>query len=258
MLFIGPEAERRFGHRHFMAMTAVFTAAPEFTVLSGRAEIGRISPDLLTEEVPGPRLLLLGGRSWRVTYIDWARRRCFVEPADRGGKARWSSLGRTGTSCALARGIRDVLLGADVPVRLTRRAEDKLAEMREEHIGAVHPGGTLIVRESSTDVRWWTWAGHRTNATLIATLGHLADPTQRVEEFAIRLREDLTVDMWRSATADLTDRVCLPDVNPKAVAGLKFNTALPERLAVTTLAARLADTEGALAVLGEPIRIVLR
>jgi ATP-dependent Lhr-like helicase len=33
MLFIGPEAERRFGHRHFMNLMAVFTAPPEFTVL---------------------------------------------------------------------------------------------------------------------------------------------------------------------------------------------------------------------------------
>jgi hypothetical protein len=35
MLFIGPEAELRFGRRHFMGMTAVFTAPPQFTVLSG-------------------------------------------------------------------------------------------------------------------------------------------------------------------------------------------------------------------------------
>ncbi|MFK4222462.1 hypothetical protein [Streptomyces sp. NPDC019890] len=37
-LFIGPEAERRFGYRHFMDLTAVFTAAPECTMLSGRTE----------------------------------------------------------------------------------------------------------------------------------------------------------------------------------------------------------------------------
>jgi len=62
MLFIGPEAERRFGHRHFMNLTAVFTAAPEFTVLYGRSEIGTTDPDLLTEEVTGPRRLR-GARS---------------------------------------------------------------------------------------------------------------------------------------------------------------------------------------------------
>jgi ATP-dependent Lhr-like helicase len=33
MLFIGPEAEWRCGHRHFMNLMVVFTAPPEFTVL---------------------------------------------------------------------------------------------------------------------------------------------------------------------------------------------------------------------------------
>src|SRR5690606_38216503 len=87
MLFIGPEAEVRFGRRHFMEMTGVFTSPPQFTVLAGRTELGRIDPSLLTEETKGPRRLLLGGRSWQVTYVDWHRRRCFVEPVDGGGKA---------------------------------------------------------------------------------------------------------------------------------------------------------------------------
>lgn len=59
LLFIGPEAERRFGHRHFMDLTAVFTAPPQFTVLQGRIEIGRTDPSLLTEHITGPRRLLL-------------------------------------------------------------------------------------------------------------------------------------------------------------------------------------------------------
>jgi ATP-dependent helicase Lhr and Lhr-like helicase len=88
MLFIGPEAEAKFGRRHFMELMAVFTAPPEFTVLHGREEIGRTDPVLLVDRVEGPRLLLLGGRSWRVTWTDWKRRRCFVEPADGGGRAR--------------------------------------------------------------------------------------------------------------------------------------------------------------------------
>jgi ATP-dependent helicase Lhr and Lhr-like helicase len=61
LLFIGPAAEQRFGQRHFMGMTAVFTAPPQFTVLAGRQEVGRADPMLLTEKTDGPRLLLLGG-----------------------------------------------------------------------------------------------------------------------------------------------------------------------------------------------------
>lgn len=59
LLFVGPEAERRYGHRHFMSLTAVFTAPPEFTVFNGRTEIGRTDLDLLTEHIEGPRKLLL-------------------------------------------------------------------------------------------------------------------------------------------------------------------------------------------------------
>src|SRR5262249_15119216 len=132
MLFIGPAAEDRFGRRHFMGMTAAFTAPPQFTVLAGRDEIGRTDPMLLTEKIDGPRLILLGGRSWKVTWIDWKRRRCFVEPAERGGKARWANPGISGASFELTRALRDVLRGADPPVLLTQRAARVLAELRDD------------------------------------------------------------------------------------------------------------------------------
>ncbi len=256
LLFIGPAAEAKFGRRHFMGMTAVFTAPPEFTVLTGRQEIGRTDPALLTEKVDGPRLLLLAGRSWRVTWIDWTRRRCFVETADGpGGKARWLRGVGTGASFALTRAVRDVLLGTDPPVRLTQRAERILAEAREDAHASVHPGATVITRHGE-DVRWWTWAGYRANATLVATLSGLTDSTQRFGDEAIRLRADLTPAMWRAGTADAAERLCLPEIDDKALKGLKFNEALLDRLAIATLAARLADLDGAAHVLAEPTRFI--
>jgi ATP-dependent Lhr-like helicase len=257
MVFVGPQAERRFGHRHFSELTAVFTAAPEFTVLCGRDDIGRTDPVLLTDPVEGPRLLLLAGRSWRVTHIDWKRRRCFVEPADGGGRARWLAFAPGTLSFPMVRAMRDVLLGADPPVRLTRRAWERLASVRDEHTNLVHPGGTLIMRDDSDDVRWWTWAGERANRTLVATLGDLADGRQRADAAYVRLRSDLTPAMWKAATADVADRLCLPHVDEQALAGLKFSGALPPRLAEATLAARLADLPAARSVLAEPIRFLL-
>jgi len=254
LLFIGPSAEQRFGYRHFMGMTAVFTAPPQFTVLSGRQEIGRTDPMLLTEKTEGPRLLLLGGRSWRVTWTDWKRRRCYVEPAEGGGKARWLTPGVSGASFEMARAAREVLLGADPPVALTQRTKRVLAEVRDEHVSAVHPGGTVITR-TGDDVRWWTWAGYRANATLAATLSHLTDSVQRFDDASIRMRSDLSLDMWKAGTADAAERLCLPDVDERALEGLKFNEALPERLATATLAARLADIDSATRVLTEPARL---
>ena len=256
MLFIGPAAEKRFGRRHFMELTTAFTVMPQFTVLNGREEIGRTDPALLTAKIDGPRLLLLAGHSWRVTWIDWKRRRCFVEPADGGGKARWIFPGMGGASFALSRAIRDVLLGADPPVRLTRRAHAALAEARETAPDLVHPGGTVISRGPAGDVRWWTWAGLRANATLIATLGDMADTAQRVEEFFVRLRSDATPQAWKAALTDVEERLCLPSVDDKALDGLKFSVALPRHLAEATLAARLADLDGARIALAEPHRFL--
>jgi ATP-dependent Lhr-like helicase len=254
LLFVGPEAERRFGRRHFIELTASFTAPPQFTVLSGRTEIGRTDPSVLTEERPGPRRLLLGGRSWQVTYIDWVRKRVFVEPADGGGVAKWMGGGIVGLSYTLTRAMREVLLGADPPVALTRRAEACLAEQRETDApDTVHPDGTVIMRVGN-DVRWWTWAGYRANATLAATLPSVSDPLQRPTDCWLRLREDLTPAEWRAARESVGENLVLPDVDPRAVRGLKFSAALPERLAVATVAARLADFEGARTVLGEPVR----
>ncbi|MEU3147605.1 DEAD/DEAH box helicase [Streptomyces sp. NPDC006999] len=256
LLFVGPEAERRFGRRHFIELTASFTAPPQFTVLSGRTEIGRTDPSVLTEERPGPRRLLLGGRSWQVTYIDWLRKRVFVEPADGGGVAKWMSGGIAGLSYALTRAMREVLLGTDPPVVLTRRAEAYLAEQRETDApDTVHPHTTLVTRVGS-DVRWWTWAGYRANATLAATLQSVADPLQRPTDCWLRLREDLTPADWHAARENVGANLVLPDVDPRAVRGLKFSAALPERLAVATVAARLADFQSARAVLSQPVRLV--
>nr|WP_226962391.1 hypothetical protein [Streptomyces sp. C8S0] len=161
--------------------------------------------------------------------------------------------GVAGLSYALTRAMREVLLGTDPPVTLTRRAETCLAEQRETDApGTVHPGGTLVTRVGG-DVRWWTWAGYRANATLAATLPSVADPLQR------------PTDSWcacgRTSPRGLAcgARGCrrhlvLPDVDRRAVRGLKFSAALPERLAVATVAARLADFVGARAVLREPVR----
>ena len=53
-------------------------------------------------DMAGPGAVL-AGRAWRVTYVDWKRRRCFVEPTDLPGRARWSGTGG-GLSFEITRG----------------------------------------------------------------------------------------------------------------------------------------------------------
>jgi ATP-dependent Lhr-like helicase len=89
-----------------------------------------------------------------------------------------------------------------------------LQNERSERDGLVHSGGSLIVRQQD-DVRWWTWAGFRANATLAATLSEVVDPMHRFDDRQIRLREDVTPATWREATGDATTRLCLPNVSEK-------------------------------------------
>lgn len=162
---------------------------------------------------------------------------------------------RTGASFALSRAVRAVLVGADPPVRFTRRAVGALATARERHQEHVWSAGSVISRAAG-DVRWWTWAGTRANLTLRATLAGLVAPGQQVHDSYLRLREDVDPAAWAAARDGATDRIALPDVSEKALEGLKFTAALPPHLAARTLAARLADVEGARTLLGEPTRFV--
>ncbi len=126
-----------------------------------------------------------------------------------------------------------------------------LAGLRSDAIGRVRPSGTVI-SGSDDDLYWWTWAGYRVNATLKATLSGLTDPSQRVSDLGIRLRADLRPATWPAVVQEVADRLCLPEIDDKALAGLKFSDALPHHLAVATLATRLADTDHAASVLAEP------
>lgn len=254
-LHIGPEAERRFGRRYFSDLTAVFSAPPELRVMAGRNEIGTIGTDLLVEEVDGPRVLLLGGRSWQVTHVDWSRRRCLVEAVESGGRAKWSGLG-SGVSYEVTRGMRAVLLG-EVPdgVKLTKRAIAALTALRMRHESTILLDAVVVTLPPGGAGRWWTWAGTAANRTLQASLPDIVDPRQRVDEQSLRLLPGLSIQEVSSALAEVTWSP--PGVSRNAVAGLKFSAALPPRLAEETLGRRLGDETVARGVVAENRRLLL-
>lgn len=180
-----------------------------------------------------------------------------MEPTDSGGEAKWRGFSfARATSFELTRAVREVLLGTDPDVRLTKRAVASVGEARDHFMEFVHQGGTLITRGSGGYARWWTWAGHRADATLAASLGAFTAPSQRINDCWIRLREDTGPQVWKQAVADASGQLCLPEIDEQALEGLKFAEALPPRLAQATLAGRSSDLGSAQAVLDEPVRFV--
>lgn len=258
LAFIGPTAEKKFGQRHFSGLTASFVAPPDFTVLDGRSEVGRVPVTALTAGADGPRRLLLGGRAWEVGYIDWKRRRCFAQPAAGPGRAVDWAGGGAELSFDVVRAMRAVVCGAlPIGVRLTARADAELAEVRDR-LGPVSDRDATVVRRTPGNLTWWTWAGTAANRTLHASLDGVVDPHQRMDPLRLRLRADLSVaevgPLLRHAREDALSE---PAVAPDALSGLKFSEALEPALAVVTLAERLGDRRGAAAGLREPVSFLM-
>jgi ATP-dependent helicase Lhr and Lhr-like helicase len=210
---------------------------------------------LLTESVDGPRLLLLGGRSWKVTHIDWDRRRCFVQEVDGGGRAKWSGV-PGGLSYDITHGMRDVLFGGSPEgVTFTWRASTVLAGLRAGFADTVDSDRLIAFLPSDSTGRWWTWAGTAANRTLQVSLPSVIDPRQRIDEKSLRLLPAVTVAEFSAALAAVEWRD--PDVDANALRGLKFSAALPPELATQALGARLGDESAARAVVVEP-RLIVR
>jgi ATP-dependent Lhr-like helicase len=247
-LFIGPTAERKFGGRNFLELLSTFVSELELKVLDARKELGSVSPISLTKAViDGQTPLLLAGRPWRVRHVDWDRHIVEVEADLSRGKVRWSSQPLP-ESFEMVRARRDVLLGADPPVVLSRRASELLPKLREEWAERVDVGG-LVIERGAQGVTLWAMAGLRAHETLAAAL-----PTEfeaRSDNEAIHLSSAFGSGDLSGVSVDDV----LPFIAPEAVTGLKFSAALPPGLARATLAERFVDRAGAAQVIGAPLVI---
>lgn len=249
LLFVGPAAERRYGGMHFRDVMAVFTAAPQFTVLHGRTEIGLIDPMVLRSEHADSLTITLAGRGWRVTSIDWNRQRAQVEPWVHGGKVRWAGMPQP-ISAALTAAIRRTLQGQEPHgVSLTRRATEKLTELRAEYTAFVGVGESdVLLPHDRGRSRWWTWAGGRENARTLAALTRVAPelvgemPTW--DNYAITLDESATMPALRAALAEALELategedVFAPLIDERALREVKFGDMVPEALLRAEVAGR--------------------
>lgn len=253
--FIGPEAERRYGRRYFRDLTAVFTAEPELKVLLGRTELGSVSPLALTSALPegAPRLLLLAGRSWLVTHVDWRRRSVNVVEDHSGGRAMWAG-GGVEVSGHLAGAMRQVLLGTDPPVNLSRRATSQLAGVREARAEHVDPDGLVLQRRDARNVLW-SWAGTRANNSIVAALA-VGGIDATADAWSVTTQQPLDVTDLRQCAELLRGPIPpTPSVDADALQGLKFSGTLPPGLAVTTLTERTTDPESGAAACSQRLTV---
>ena len=257
LLWLGQKGEEEFGRKNFLELFSVFTSPPLFLVRHGRQELGFVDQTTFLSRREGPRVLLLGGRAWRVTHLDWPRRVAHVEATEEVGRSRWRGSGPT-LGFRLCQAMRHLLAGeADSP-RLSRRARARLAELRDEHAWVQAEGPSLLSRPPA-GAEWWTFAGTRANATLAGELSRLCGGRVDYDALTVTVEGAESVAAVQEAVrrlAGMDVSAMEPEVEEAALEGLKFSRCLPKELALATLASRLRDEPAIRAVLGQPMQVV--
>ena len=259
ILAMGREGEDTYGRRNFMELLSVFMSAPLFTVLHGRQELGYVDVMTFLSKQEGPRVLLLGGRSWQVNHVDWQRRMAYVEPTDAKGRTRWNGQGQ-GLGFHLSQAIKQILAGDTVNERWSRRATDRLTEIRVQYAW-LETESTVAIQNGGGEVEWWTFGGIRANAAIARQLSQAAHCRVDHDSFPLSFESSAKLQDAEEAIRGIgqqdAESMC-PEIDDSAIDGLKFSECLPHELAVEILERRLQDLNAVRHVLAEPVRFVVQ
>ncbi len=252
VLAMGDAAEGAYGRYNFMELYAVFSSPRRYTVATlGGRELGSLEQDFV-DRLESDSCFLLAGRAWQVVLIHHRDRLISVQPAAWGVEPSWGGFAPQLLSRPLCQEIRAVLKDTAEPPWLHPSALPLLRERREQFAEIMErPGG--IVWEPG-DIRWWTFAGGRINATLQRALRQLGDWKVTADNVMVRLRSESTAHgdfiaarrrlrdpaFWTDATFWSAAEATLPSWRLS-----KFQRALPEAMQQEMVARFLLDLEGA-------------
>ncbi len=256
ILSFGQKGERSFGYRHFMDLMTVFTSDPLFIVRHGRTDLGTLHPLSFHVRGEDKPIVLLAGRSWVITHVNWKERVAYVQPSEGIGRSQWLGSSQP-LSSRLCRAIRKVLSTGEVSVPLTARGKNMLEEIIET-MPWVEDSGSAVVRTKDGKLRWWTFAGLAANSEIAAAIGEHHNSGSRPQNFYISLQQRASSDAVRQCVKSMrAEEFAVEDDTPDEVLdGLKFSACLPKYLALRTARERMSDPAAIKACLEEPIRSV--
>lgn len=190
-LILGPKSEKMYGRRNFSELYAVFSSPQVYTVFTvdGRP-IGSLQQNFVDGLVEQASCFLLAGRPWLVSSISHNERQIRVSQAPRGREPTWGGFMPQYLSFEVCQRILGILCSSDQFSYLDETAAKALATEREFFADTLKPedGG---IEFDDGEIRWWTFAGGRVNATLkYAILAK--DPELKVipDNFLLKLRGD--------------------------------------------------------------------
>ncbi len=240
VLQIGPATEKNYGRAHYKDLLASFSGAQLLLGRYGSVEVGFIDPMMLADDKEN-RLILLAGKSWHITDVDWKRQTVWLEPAKEGGKARWTGSGRT-LSREIAQGIFRALdtesddENSAKHTVTSKRARLKIEEIREFIPDTCSALIQVIQKGEPGRVRLWTFDGTRVNRTIAKQL-QSAVGIKRVDALGMDLKapvdaKTMAVDFCVSGLEFMADEI------KERAKPIKFSDCLPETLLVQIIRRR--------------------
>lgn len=259
LLGIGRQGEEEFGRKHFLELMSVFLSPPLFTVLHGRNELGFVDELTFLGKQEGPRVLLLGGRAWKVTHVDWSRKVAYVEATEEKGRSRWKGAGQ-GLRFRICQSIQRLLASREERACWSQRARERLDQIRNDYDWLSATDNTILI-DPDGSVCWWTFAGHGANASLVAALSEATSSRAEHDSFSFTFESRIDASEVQRGIDQLRTRPVselLSNLDERAIQGLKFSECLPEDLTLTSLRLRLRETLGIEHALQSRTRIVVR
>jgi ATP-dependent helicase Lhr and Lhr-like helicase len=204
-LVLGPKAERKFGRRNFMELYATFSSPATYTVQTTAGQpLGTLNQEFVDRLVDDVSCFLLGGRPWAVIRVQHEDRRVLVTPAPRGREPTWGGFLPQFLGQEVCQKILHILTADEEYGYLEDAAAAVLAQERERLRPVLQPGIGGI-SASKDEIRWWTFAGGRINATLRYALEAIDSDWKVIpDNFVVRIYgKDLTHETFLRAIAPL-------------------------------------------------------
>ena len=235
---MGPAGEKLFGRGHFLDLLSAFASPLVLTARHGATELGYVDPLAVQPQKDRPTVLLLGGRSRKVTAVDWSKRSVAVEPTADKGKSRWLASSRW-LGFEVCQAMRRVLLRqGDAQLGLSKRGSVQLDEVRELLTAAERQGSLLLEHLPSGRLRWWTFAGAAVNSALALRVGDSG--SVRVADLWLETASAVSVlALMRGPARPLSHFAFAEDLAKRA--DLKFSGCLPAALVASVMVARSLD-----------------
>jgi ATP-dependent Lhr-like helicase len=233
ILGMGPEGERLYGGRNFMALLSVFDSPPLFTVFCGPKDLGVVHPISFRQRDGEPAILSLGGRSWQVVHVDFDHKTAQVVPSEYLGRSRW--LGESQPlSFDMCQAIRRVLLGGGPKDVWSKRASAEMELALEEPSCVAAEALIVEIDRGRGRTTWWTFAGLLANAELAG-----AFPDRPIfDNLSITVNQVLSPESLKEMQGAQGGTVALTNNDPVEV---KFHGCVPEHLLAKTHSSRLND-----------------